>query len=127
MNCAEFEVLLHALIDGELDAGHARDVEAHVATCSACAEKLASFRAMREAMSGAALKEPHRRICARASRAALRGPDGARHLDAWLFQTDATVVLRRICSGLRAFCSGCGKPRAYGHPRQSGARRSPTK
>ena len=23
MNCAECEVLLHALIDGELDAGHA--------------------------------------------------------------------------------------------------------
>ena len=31
MNCAECEVLLHALIDGELDAGHAREVEAHVA------------------------------------------------------------------------------------------------
>jgi anti-sigma factor RsiW len=57
MNCAEFEVLLHALIDGELDAGHARELEAHTATCSACAEKLASFRTMREAMSGAALKE----------------------------------------------------------------------
>jgi anti-sigma factor RsiW len=57
MNCAEFEVLLHALIDGELDAGHARDVEAHVATCSACAEKLTSFRTMHEVMRGAALKE----------------------------------------------------------------------
>ena len=57
MNCAEFEVLLHALIDGELDAGHAREVEAHAAGCSACAERLASFRAMHEAMSGAALKE----------------------------------------------------------------------
>ena len=33
MNCAESEVLIHALIDGELDAGHAREVEAHVATC----------------------------------------------------------------------------------------------
>jgi anti-sigma factor RsiW len=54
MNCAEFEVLLHALIDGELDAGHAREVEAHPATCSACAEKLASYRAMREAMADAA-------------------------------------------------------------------------
>jgi anti-sigma factor RsiW len=57
MNCAESEVLLHALIDGELDAGHASEVEAHAATCSACAEKLTSFRAMREAMAGAALKE----------------------------------------------------------------------
>jgi anti-sigma factor RsiW len=57
MNCAESEVLLHALIDGELDAGHARDVEAHIAGCAACAEKLASFRAIRNAMGGAALRE----------------------------------------------------------------------
>jgi anti-sigma factor (TIGR02949 family) len=57
MNCAESESLLHALIDGELDAGHAREVEAHIAGCAACAEKLAAFRAMRKAMSGAALKE----------------------------------------------------------------------
>ena len=56
MNCAECEVLLHALIDGELDAGHARDVEAHVATCTGCAEKLKAFRAMREAMASADLK-----------------------------------------------------------------------
>ncbi len=57
MNCAECEIMLHALIDGELDAGHARDVEAHVATCAACAEKLDAFRAMRAAMAGAGLKE----------------------------------------------------------------------
>jgi anti-sigma factor RsiW len=57
MNCAEFEVLLHALIDGELDAGHARDVEAHVATCAGCGEKIAAFRAMHEVMSAAPLKE----------------------------------------------------------------------
>ena len=56
MNCAEAEVMLHALIDGELDAGHARDVEAHIASCAACAEKLAAFRAMRETMDGAGLK-----------------------------------------------------------------------
>ena len=43
MNCAECEILLHALIDGELDAGHARDVEAHATGCPACAEKLRPF------------------------------------------------------------------------------------
>ena len=32
MTCDEAESLLHALIDGELDAGHAREVENHVAT-----------------------------------------------------------------------------------------------
>jgi anti-sigma factor RsiW len=57
MNCAECEVLLHALIDGELDAGHARDVEAHAATCPACAGKLQAFRSMREALAQASLKD----------------------------------------------------------------------
>jgi anti-sigma factor RsiW len=57
MNCADSEILLHALIDGELDAGHSRDVEAHLAACPACAEKLAAFRAMRAAMADADLKQ----------------------------------------------------------------------
>jgi anti-sigma factor RsiW len=57
MNCAEAEILLHALIDGELDAGHTRDVEAHVANCAACTGKVRAFRAMRAAMADAALKE----------------------------------------------------------------------
>ena len=39
MNCAQTEIMLHALLDGELDAGHARDVEAHLADCAGCAEK----------------------------------------------------------------------------------------
>jgi anti-sigma factor RsiW len=30
MTCAESEILIHALLDGELDAGHAREVEAHL-------------------------------------------------------------------------------------------------
>jgi len=57
MNCSEAEVLIHALIDGELDAGHARDVEAHLAACADCTRKLASFRRLRQAMSEANLKE----------------------------------------------------------------------
>ena len=40
MTCDEAEVLLHALIDGELDAGHAREVEDHVAGCPRCAAAL---------------------------------------------------------------------------------------
>jgi anti-sigma factor RsiW len=57
MNCAEAEILLHALIDGELDASHASDVEAHVTTCAACAAKLDAFRAMHQALAKASLKE----------------------------------------------------------------------
>ena len=50
MTCDEANILLHALIDGELDAGHAREVEAHIATCPSCAAELAAYRQMREAM-----------------------------------------------------------------------------
>jgi anti-sigma factor RsiW len=56
-NCDDYEMLLHALVDGELDAGHVRDVETHVGGCSACAAKLGSIRAMRGAMAGANLME----------------------------------------------------------------------
>jgi anti-sigma factor RsiW len=57
MNCAECEVLVHALIDGELDAGHARVVEAHTSNCPGCAEQLSAFRAMRGAMAAVDLKQ----------------------------------------------------------------------
>ncbi len=57
MNCAEAEILIHALIDGELDAGHTRDIEAHVASCPACAAKLETFRTMRGRIAAAQLRE----------------------------------------------------------------------
>ena len=57
-DCADYEVLLHALADGELDAGHVRDVEAHVASCTACAEKLKTIQGLRTAMADASLKTP---------------------------------------------------------------------
>jgi len=56
MTCDEAEILLHALIDGELDAGHAREVEAHIAGCAACAAQLAAYRAMSQAVAGADLR-----------------------------------------------------------------------
>jgi len=57
MNCSEAEVLIHALIDGELDAGHAREVETHVAGCADCSKKLADFRTMRQSMAAADVKD----------------------------------------------------------------------
>jgi anti-sigma factor RsiW len=61
MKCEEAEVLLHALIDGELDAGHAREVEEHVAACPHCAARLREFTEMRAAMNPTALRfiAPH--------------------------------------------------------------------
>jgi len=53
MTCAEAENLLHALLDGELDAEHVREVEGHLAACSRCSTQLGEYRAMREAISAA--------------------------------------------------------------------------
>jgi len=55
MTCDEAEILLHALLDGELDAGHAREVEDHIAGCPRCAAQLRAYREMSKAVSGADL------------------------------------------------------------------------
>jgi len=56
MNCDEAQVLLHALIDGELDAGNAREVEAHVAACPKCAATLSDVQDLRKAIDSRALQ-----------------------------------------------------------------------
>jgi anti-sigma factor RsiW len=55
MTCDEAEILLHALLDGELDAGHAHEVEDHIAGCPACTAQLAGYREMSKALAGADL------------------------------------------------------------------------
>jgi anti-sigma factor RsiW len=54
MSCAETGILLHALLDGELDAGHAREVEAHLGDCTRCAGEFRAHRRMQEAIASAA-------------------------------------------------------------------------
>src|ERR1700704_882233 len=56
MKWEEAEVLLHALLDDELDAGHARDIETHVATCHRCAAQLRDYRDMRGAFAAVDLR-----------------------------------------------------------------------
>jgi anti-sigma factor RsiW len=56
MTCDEAEVLLNALLDGELDAGHAREVEQHVATCPRCTATLAAYRQMSGAVASGDLR-----------------------------------------------------------------------
>jgi anti-sigma factor RsiW len=60
MTCDEAEILLQALIDGELDAGHARDVENHVAGCPHCTAMLKDYREMSKAIAeaGVSYKAP---------------------------------------------------------------------
>jgi anti-sigma factor RsiW len=93
MNCEEASVLLHALIDGELDAGHAREVEAHIASCPDCAARLREFNELRQTMTPAGL-----RYAAPASlRASIEGK---------LPAPAAAMVSRR--SALKAFAFGAG-------------------
>ena len=56
MTCDEAEILIHALIDNELDASHAREVEAHIAGCARCTAALADYRRMRDVMAKSDLR-----------------------------------------------------------------------
>ena len=56
MTCDEASLLLHALLDNELDAGHAREVEAHIAGCRSCAAELAAQREMRRVLADTNLR-----------------------------------------------------------------------
>jgi anti-sigma factor RsiW len=53
--CPDKELLLHALADGELDAGNALALEAHVATCAGCAAELDAIREVKAQLKAAPL------------------------------------------------------------------------
>jgi anti-sigma factor RsiW len=52
MTCDKTQLLVHALVDDELDASHSREVEAHAATCARCAAKLAAARDLQKVLRG---------------------------------------------------------------------------
>ncbi len=56
MTCGESELLLHAFLDGELDARHARDVESHLEGCPRCAAQLRCYNEMQRAIAAAPLR-----------------------------------------------------------------------
>jgi anti-sigma factor RsiW len=56
MNCNEAEILLHGLIDEEIDAERERRVKTHVRACARCAARFRLHRAMRAMMSSANLR-----------------------------------------------------------------------
>lgn len=94
MTCEESEVLLHALIDGELDAGHARDVETHIAGCTHCAAALRDYREMSKAVASADVRYT-------------APPELRRRIEAALPQPQAQVVqMPSRRSVLRGFAMG---------------------
>jgi anti-sigma factor RsiW len=56
MNCDETEVLLHAMLDDEVDAENAYRIETHLGDCTSCAAHLRALRVMREALAKADLR-----------------------------------------------------------------------
>ena len=53
--CPDKELLLHALVDGELDAGNVLALEAHIASCAGCAAELAAIREVKARLRAAPL------------------------------------------------------------------------
>jgi len=51
MRCEQSSLLLHAFLDGELDAVHMHELEAHVPACPRCAGELRDCREMRRTLS----------------------------------------------------------------------------
>jgi len=54
--CTLFSRCMSSYVDGELDAGHAVDMEAHVLHCGTCSERVTFLRAMRASMKRTAEK-----------------------------------------------------------------------
>lgn len=55
--CVRFSATLSAYVDGELDPGHAVDMESHMIACDACAERVALIKALRASMKRTAAAE----------------------------------------------------------------------
>lgn len=55
-DCSEHALLLHGLIDGELDAANSVKIEAHVKTCASCAAELRWFEAIRAQLAATGVR-----------------------------------------------------------------------
>ena len=49
--CLDKEPMLHALLDGELDAANASALETHLQSCPACAQRLETLKALHERLA----------------------------------------------------------------------------
>ena len=54
--CPDWRVRLQGLIDGELDAAHAAEVETHMAGCAACCDAYAQALSLRAALRGSGVR-----------------------------------------------------------------------
>ena len=103
MTCDEADILLHALIDGELDAGHAREVENHIATCARCTVALKAYREMKAAIAAADVHFTAPAHLRQRIEAAM--PQSRRH--------QPSLTARRLRHGLGGLCDSCDRHRRH--------------
>jgi len=65
LDCACFVASITPYVDGELDADHGVDMEAHMIACASCAERVALLRAMRQSLRRTATRQAPADLCAR--------------------------------------------------------------
>jgi anti-sigma factor RsiW len=97
--CAEHELLLCALVDGELDAANAALIEAHVARCEGCREELERVQAVRNlaAMPGVRHAAPETLLNRIASLPELSQRRASRHwLPGWVAPGAAGAIAASI-------------------------------
>ena len=120
MQCDEAGGLINALIDGELDAVHARDVEAHIAQCPRCAALRDDYCVMHEGLSSGAMKlsasdRPRTAAFQRAARGCRRNCKDTRDCAA-----GASDESPRCAQGICPRRHGCGA-RRFGSSRRDNA------
>ena len=101
-DCARFCHSMDSLVDGELDPGHAMDVESHVSACSDCAEQVELARATRVSLKRTcALRAPDA-LRARLGGAMVRERESAAEVSAVQATISPKLIRLRTAMGLAA-------------------------
>jgi anti-sigma factor RsiW len=107
MNCQQIQKLIHAHLDGELDAANTLDVDAHLADCPACYESWRRLSALRGALRNQELRFPvpdrlRRNVLAatKQAEAAEREPAAGRR---WFQQAGWAAAAAILLASLLAF------------------------
>ena len=87
--CAEQELMLNGMLDGELDAANTARLESHLATCRDCRDELARLQSVRQAVTGRGVRheapgELKTRVLASLAEAPPAGARSAYRLPSWL-------------------------------------------
>ncbi len=95
MGCAENRSRIESYLDGELEAASAREVEAHLKSCSECTRVLEGHRSLRSALSAKAVSYQAPRGLERLIRSSLRevnAPPRAERAFPWRWLSVATSL-----------------------------------